>query len=250
MSLMLHCGSHEKSLDAIGQVALPERTKSYSPVGHRQLVDMVRQNVEGAGLSITSEQHGLWGGGERYFGVMGVQKEGLGLEDFQFVIGLRNSYDKSLPAGVCSGKSVFVCDNLAFSGTFNFGRKHGSMIWDFLPAIIHDAINKIVEGWDFDVKRVEAYKNTGICDSQAHDLIVRAYREHNILTKKMVAEVIDQWHSPNHPEFADRNLWSLENDFTECLKGRADLLVDRCDAMYAMLDEVCGFGSVIDVTDS
>ena len=45
-------------------------------------------------------------------------------EDYAYVLGLRNSHDKRFPAGLAVGASVFVCDNLSFSGEIKIGRKH------------------------------------------------------------------------------------------------------------------------------
>jgi len=44
--------------------------------------------------------------------------------DFALVVGLRNSHDKSFPAGLVIGASVLVCDNLSFSGEVRLARKH------------------------------------------------------------------------------------------------------------------------------
>ena len=41
-----------------------------------------------------------------------------------FVVGVRNSHDKSFPAGLVIGASIFVCDNLSFSGEVKLARKH------------------------------------------------------------------------------------------------------------------------------
>jgi hypothetical protein len=41
---------------------------------------------------------------------------GLNPEDFGLVAGVRNSHDKSFPASLVLGASMFVCDNLSFSG--------------------------------------------------------------------------------------------------------------------------------------
>jgi hypothetical protein len=45
-------------------------------------------------------------------------------EDYCWVLGLRNSHDKTFPAGIVAGASVFVCDNLSFLGEVNFSRQH------------------------------------------------------------------------------------------------------------------------------
>src|SRR4051812_22884309 len=39
-------------------------------------------------------------------------------------VGIRNSFDKSLPLGFVAGNRVFVCDNLAFRSDLSVKRKH------------------------------------------------------------------------------------------------------------------------------
>jgi len=41
-----------------------------------------------------------------------------------WAVGLRNSHDKTFPAGLVAGTRVFVCDILAFSGLIQIRRKH------------------------------------------------------------------------------------------------------------------------------
>ena len=45
---------------------------------------------------------------------------------------------------------------------------------------------------------------------------------------------------PNHPEFEDRNAWSLFNAFTEELKGNLIALPKRTQALHGLLDGHCG----------
>ena len=47
----------------------------------------------------------------RYFGLMQIQRAESD-EDYCWVLGLRNSHDKTFPAGIVAGATVLCCDNL------------------------------------------------------------------------------------------------------------------------------------------
>ena len=66
-------------------------------------------------------------------------------EDYCWVLGLRNSHDKTFPAGIVAGAQLFICDNLSFSGEVKFARKHTSHIVRDLPQITSRAIGQLLD---------------------------------------------------------------------------------------------------------
>nr|MBS0019438.1 hypothetical protein [Gammaproteobacteria bacterium] len=50
------------------------------------------------------------------------------------MVGLRGSYDQTLPRGLAVGSRVFVCDNLAFSGEVTIKTKQTTFIGQRLPS--------------------------------------------------------------------------------------------------------------------
>jgi hypothetical protein len=62
----------------------------------------------GAGLEVVEEAHGLTRDGTRYFGLFCLREASSNHPDFQLTVGLRNSHDKSFPAGLVLGARVFV----------------------------------------------------------------------------------------------------------------------------------------------
>ena len=95
-------------------------------------------------------------------------------QDYAYVLGLRNSHDKRFPAGLAVGASVFVCDNLSFSGEIKIARKHTRHIVRDLPELVSGAVGQLAERWHEQARRIDAYRSHEIGDKQAHDLIVRA----------------------------------------------------------------------------
>ena len=228
--------------DQLADVPLPKQTESYMPVGHREFVKMATSEIMHRGMNITNEVHALNREGQRYFGLMEVTHPSISSEEMSLVIGLRNSYDKSVPASIAAGNAVFICDNMQISGEIVIGHKHTKNVWTDLLNRVQSALTVVEAHWRDHFDRSASYKEVGLSPSQANDLIVRAYKS-GAVNKVGLADVIDQWYNPNHSEFKGRNLWNLHNAFTEIFKGRADLLPTRSDSLHNLFDGVSNFSA-------
>jgi hypothetical protein len=222
---------------------IPKQTDSYVPVPHNQLVEMVKDELTNANLNVVQESHVLWRNGQRYFGLMQVNHPELHDADSAMIVGVRNSYDKSLPAMITSGNQVFVCDNLAFNGEIVLGRKHTKNIFDDLSNLVKGAMDVLFKHWKIHLSRIQSYKGFDLGDLQAHDLIAKSFLL-GAIGKTQIADVIQQWHTPNHMEFNDRNLFRLHSAFTENWKGRLDLLPMNSRLLHSEFDKVAGFNPV------
>ena len=214
---------------------LPAKTDSYVPVAHDGLVTLVKRELAAANLDVVQESFVLWRNGQRMFGLLQVNHPELPSPEAAMVVGIRNSFDKSLPAMITSGNQVFVCDNLIFNGEIVLGRKHTTNIFRDLDGLVKGAMEILFKHWRKHFARVDAYKAFDLGDSQAHDLIAKLFLA-GAISKTQVADAIEQWHTPFHPEFRDRNLWSLHNAMTEIYKGRLDLLPANSKILHKEFD--------------
>lgn len=238
-NLCLHAGARTVEREQLVTVPTPERTKTWVPIPHNRLLEGVQAQLQRAGLSVVSEAHGLTKDGARYFGLLQVQN-GHTDNDFGLVVGLRNSHDHSLPAGIVVGASVFVCDNLSFSGEVRLARKHTANVERDLPHLIERAVGRLGDLRRSQDERFGAYKRHELTDEAAHDLVVRAL-DARVLPVTRVPDVLKEWREPHHPEFRDgKTAWRLFNAFTEELKGNLDLLPHRTQALHGLLDSACG----------
>ncbi|WP_232289496.1 DUF932 domain-containing protein [Verrucomicrobium spinosum] len=240
-NLILHCGAHKATLDEVQDVRTPRSTSSWCPIPHNRLIDTVQKTLASTNLRIGTQAHSLSHEGHRYFGLMEI----LGPkndDDYCWVLGLRNSHDKTFPAGIVAGASVFVCDNLSFSGEVKFARKHTRFIVRDLPGITERAIGQLMAKWHDQDKRIGAYKEADIEDTTAHDLIIRA-TDVGVCSNRLIPSVLKEWREPRYPVFEDRSVWSLFNAFTEALKdGSLAELPRRTEALHGLLDVHVGLG--------
>lgn len=192
-------------------------------------------------MKVGSQAHSLTHDGMRYFGLMQIHNREAESHDYCWVVGLRNSHDKTFPAGLVAGASVFVCDNLSFSGEIKFARKHTRFITRDLPQLVERAVGRLMERWHAQDLRIAAYRDSLIEDRATHDLIIRG-TDAGVCSNRLIPAVLREWREPRHPQFESRNVWSLFNSFTEALKGSSlPELPKRTEALHGLLDIHVGF---------
>ena len=234
-NLILHCGAQAAEWEEVRCVPTPSPTDTWTPIPHGELIQTVERTLTSTHLRIGARAHSLSHEGQRYFGLMEIHAQ-KSSTDYCWVLGLRNSHDKTFPAGIVAGASVFVCDNLSFSGEVKFTRKHTRFILRDLPQMVERSIGQLMARWHDQDRRIAAYKEAGITDTEAHDLVIRA-TDVGVCSNRLIPPVLHEWREPRHNAFAPRNVWSLFNAFTESLKdGNLAELPKRTEALHGLLD--------------
>jgi hypothetical protein len=239
LNLILHTGARAVQREQLANVITPARTATWVPIAHEQLLAGVVGALQANHMAVVNESHGLTRDGSRYFGLLQV-RNGCNADDFSLVVGVRNSHDKTFPAGLVVGASVFVCDNLSFSGEIKLARKHTVYINRDLPQLINRAMGALQDHRGKQDQRFLTYKQTEFSDAQAHDLIVRAV-DARVCPVTQIPHVVKEWRAPRHLEFRanGKTAWRLFNAFSECLKGNLDYLPRRTQALHGLMDVAC-----------
>jgi len=231
--------------NGLANVPTPDPVGRWFPVPHTTLVTELETALAPHNMKIVAETFKLDKGGQRMFGMLQVANCKQD-NDFAFVVGLRNAHDKMIRAGLAVGLGVGVCSNLQFRGEIVIGRKHTTEILVDLPVLMIGAITKLSQKWDTQGKIVESYKGTSVGNLQARDLLIQCAKA-EVFPRTQLMDVIEEWEAPRHPEFKDRNLWSLMNSVTEHLKPRENstgstlwLLPSRTERLHSILDPVAG----------
>ena len=244
LNLTMHCGAQSVDRSEVIDCRTPPATKSWQPIPHGRLLDLVEDSLESTGLRVVNQAHALSKAGDRYFGLLEVQN-GKQSSDYGLVVGLRNSHDMTFPAGLVVGSGVFICDNLAFSGEVVLSRRHTRFIQRDLPQLVQRSVGQLGDLRGQQDQRIEAYKNTPLEKRDAHHLLVEAMRMH-VLPATRLPVAVQEYEKPSHPEFAETgySCWRLFNAVTESIKGRSlDTLPKRTQALHGLLDSVCGLAA-------
>ncbi len=244
--LVAHCGAQHVAREEVARVATPSRTTSWVPVAHAAVLDGVQGALERAGLTVVSEAHALARDGDRYFGMLELRDPVTESGEFGLVVGIRNSHDKSYPAGLAIGSNVFVCDNLSFSGEVRLARRHTARIGTDLIPMIGRAVGQLGNLRRAQEERFAAYRRHELADAAAHDLVILAL-DAQVIPASRVPLVIKEWRTPRHPEFRSggKTVWRLMNAFTEGWKGGSlDRLPRRSQALNGLLDTAAGLATL------
>lgn len=222
-NLILHCGGRNVQYGDLDGMPMPEATKTHVPIPHKAVVDAAQKWVWNMGLAVTSERFGVAPGSNkmedaRFFGVMDLSSTIV--EGVTTVIGLRNSHDKSMTAGVCAGERVFVCDNLAFSAEIVVLRMHTRHIMRDLENRMEEGLANLRGFEQVRQRRIERMKNTPINEVETHDLAIRSL-DAGIIGLRELPKVLDEFRNPiNDQRFGEGSLWNRYNCFTEIKKER------------------------------
>lgn len=109
-------------IEQVKAIPTPAPTKTWTPVGHHDLVTIVDDQIEKAGLEVVNSRYDLSVNGAMFFASMTLNIGGS--KDSQFMFGYRNSLDMSLALGFTAGISIMVCSNMVFSGDYLTYRRH------------------------------------------------------------------------------------------------------------------------------
>jgi len=166
------------------------------------------------GLRANSEQFGLRRDGQMLFGVMKVAT--IAANDFITTLGFRQALNRTMSIQICAGASVFVCDNMCFSGeTIVLRQRHN---WSFhLQSALTGAVGRWQQKTDALVASIATLKTRELSDTQAKAMICDVFAK-GIMPTRFLPDVVSEYVNPKHAEFAPRTAWSLNNAFTEVQK--------------------------------
>ncbi len=215
-NLLLHVDAGRVTRRDLENVELPEPTPTWHPVAHTRVLDTVTDRLADMNIPVRREQLGLTHDGARFFGTLDLDLDVYG-GDVSLSVGIRNSIDKSISAGLAVGERVFVCDNLCFSGEIVAMRKHTRHILRDLDGKVTEALVQLDKFRELAGQRIERLHNLTLTDSQAHDLMVRA-ADRGCIAWSGIGRVLAEYREPQHDVFLPRNAWSLMNAFTEVAK--------------------------------
>ncbi len=238
--LCLHCGGHLATREEVTNTSTPSPTNTWQPIPHIELIEGVEEALELNHLEIGNVAHAISHAGARYFGLMEVKGRELTACDYAYVIGIRNSHDKTFPAGLVTGASVLVCSNLSFSGEIRVTRKHTRFIRRDLVTLVQGSIGKLMTAWHEQDKRIAQYKEHQLTDEVVHDIAVRSV-DVGVLPNRRLPDVLREWREPRYEDFRPRTAWSLFNSYTEALKGNLAELPRRTERLHGLLDSEIGW---------
>jgi Domain of unknown function (DUF932) len=215
MTLLAHCGTEKLTRDQLVDILPPDSTDTHKPIAHIHLVNSILESLSFRHINVVRDEYAVSPDGMKLFGVMELETLG---EGFRFSLGLRNANDKSMRLGLVVGVKILVCDNLCFSGDFEPVLAKHSKHFDLNNALAI-GMEQMQRNFKPMADQIQTWRQSQITDSQAKEVIYRAFIEEELEAPKHLARFVHQeYFNPTYPEFAPRTSWSLNNAFTSAFK--------------------------------
>ena len=260
MSLILHCGANAINRAELAALPLPDARGSRHVV--RPFVDdveLIETYLGHNGLMIAEEGFGVKtdskGLPAQFFGLLSIREKAIegeyipkNTKGFDLQLGIRGSYDQSLPRGISVGSLVTVCDNLAFSGEINVYSKQTTNIAARIPQLLQNAIAQVPVMAEIQNKRFEAYRNYALTKVKGDAALIECVRR-GILNPSDLGKAIKEWDEPSRKEHTTegKTVWTAFNAITEAIKpanqDRPHVMGawERTTKLTAYFDEGIGF---------
>ena len=234
MTLMLHAGATAIDYDGLRALITPEPTATHHPLPHHDLVNMVEYALKYWGHEVTKQEFGVTEDGARFYGVLTLKSD---YGDYEDLVGLANSHNKTAPISIGFGSSTFVCDNTAFLSDVVVKRKHTPGSKRQLPGLIAEIIEPLKQQRIGQNMMFERYKGTELTDDRADMLIMQMFRR-NIINCTRIPEVLEQWEHPAC-DWGPKTAYRLFNGATWTLKPKVAEKPALTQNLHALIDGVC-----------
>ncbi|MCK5708039.1 MAG: hypothetical protein KAI43_10335 [Candidatus Aureabacteria bacterium] len=212
------CGVKRVSEDQVRTVIAPEPTKTWNPISHNILLNIVENSLLRNNLKISQKSFQLSHENHRFFGVYDLIG-GFEHDDFGLSLGIRNSTDQRFPAGLAFGTKVFVCSNLMFEGDEVVSRKHTRFILDDMPLMVNNIIDNFLDRYLGTCHQIAYFKGYEISENEVKAFLWDISKE--VLPYNFVKnEVFSAWKDPKYTEHQENTVWRLYNAITAAMKIR------------------------------
>lgn len=210
----------EETIRNMGLPSTVVPTDTWRPLSHGDFLAIVETALSAAGLEVARDDTGshrkrftLVDDGAKMYATLPLTHRID--NDSRLMIGLANSYNKTLAARIGFGSEVFVCTNGCFFAEKVLGRKHTKHFLEDLPNEIADALGQTQTFIDQQATFFGRLRDVNLTDKDVNDFVVRSALDHDCITNGEISDVVEEYRKPRFEEFAPRTAWSLHNAYTE-----------------------------------
>ncbi len=217
------------------------------PYGFGDYMTDIKEAFDKSGVEISAEEYVVSNDNNRFFGTMAIkplQGEFISATDWELLMGVRGAHDQRISRGLALGSNVFVCSNLIFSGSLGtFKTKQTTYLSSRLPALIHDAVQRIPELAHKQEVKYDRFKEFEMKPRWGDAALVEVHRRGG-LSSVQLGVAIKEWDEPSY-DHGDHTAWRLMNACTESLKPRGananhHIIADRGQIIDGFISEVAG----------
>lgn len=213
---------YECSEDFLRAVPVPQRTETYQPVPHGDMIDWTYMAADSERLKVERVDFANSNQGQRMGAYFHIKVPGGDEAGLLFLVALLNSYDKSIRASVATGATLFVCSNGMILADHFIRRMHrGETAPRTIKEFIFEAMKAhketIVEAVALKAVLLEIYLN----EKAQAELAGRLFITEGILNSWEMSELKRQISDPSfdYGPFARHTGWEFYQHVTHALKN-------------------------------
>lgn len=169
----------------------PVETATYKPIGHKELVDTIENQLIEKGMFFTPKYN------SKQSGQIFMATYDIGKGDFKQSLSCLNSYNKKTRVGIVTGTNTSVCDNGCLFGESKFLRKHTGNIQKELTKLIQNQINQMSDTFDKNLDWFEILKNKTLTSREMSELAGRLFIEEDLIQSNQLSILKGEINNPS-----------------------------------------------------
>lgn len=198
-------------------VKLPDQTRSYKPISHKQLIDLTLSSIQSAGFELEKEWYLSARDGQIATGHYAIKN--VADKEMQLQIAWQNSTNKAVSLKFALGIHVFVCSNGACAGDMNFfKRKHTGDVQEFTPKTIEEYIKTAGDMFSQMQKQRDRMKEIQLNKRVQSELVGRMFIEENLIESTQLNIIKREIEKPTYDYGAPNSMWELMQFTSYALK--------------------------------
>ena len=208
------------SLGELNDIPLPEKTATYTPVPHGELIQKTAELTEKLlprNYQFSNSQYGIARNGNQMFGYHTYHDTNSADEKQSLSIGFRNSYDKSMSVGFVMGEQLLICSNLMFLGDVKVLKKHTGEVNEKLMVLLF----QMIEGVEGKRAALKSFRKrlweTPMSTNQAYKRLGELYG-YDIIHARQLPVVKQEWKKPTFDYGVEGTAWNLYQACTHAMK--------------------------------
>lgn len=196
---------------------IPDETRTYKPVSHKELADATITAIKDAGFTLGVEEYYSIKNGDiataRYT-ITDIKDE-----DMQLEIGWQNSYNKSVTLKFAIGTRIMICENGCVSGNFgSFARKHMADVQTFAPEEMKNLILDAAKAFDSIVEDKNTMKKHIIGRERQYELIGKLYFVNSFIGPTELKLIYNEFKDLTYDYKAPETIWETYQLVTFAIK--------------------------------
>jgi Domain of unknown function (DUF932) len=217
---------------------ISELTHSYTPVSNQLIINTALEEFDKCGYKLIGESYMTEKNMQKFVGKFTLQHDN---PEMNMMFAFKNSYNKSMSAGVVNGAQVFVCTNGCLSGTYKTVRKHTGDANTIVVHGIKENIKKLHDEFEQVVIDNNRMKEIEMTKKTIAELVGNFYCNETIITSRQLDVIKGQLFEEEGFNYGVNNsLYNVYQAITHSLKKSHpnDYVQNHIDTHNFMLQEI------------